>query len=146
MGNMLIMASIKDKQATYQAVGLAEALFSGTQQKVLGLLFGQPNRSYTLSELIQLANSGSCAVQRELERLAASDIDLLLVSDTLSLEGVFTRLAPLEQELGRPVNPTLYTEDEFRQRRTDGNPFLRKLLDGKHILLKGQVNGPTTPG
>lgn len=50
--------------------GLADVLFSGTQQRVLGWLFGQPQRSFYANELIGLAGAGSGAVQRELARLA----------------------------------------------------------------------------
>ena len=50
--------------------GLADALFPGTKQRVLGLLFGQPSRSFYATELIGLAASGSGAVQRELANLA----------------------------------------------------------------------------
>ena len=53
---------------------LADALFSGTQQRVLALLFGQPERSFYANELIGLAGSGSGAVQRELARLASSGL------------------------------------------------------------------------
>jgi len=54
--------------------GLASALFSNTQQRVLGLLFGQPGRSFYASELIAQTASGSGAVQRELARLEASGL------------------------------------------------------------------------
>lgn len=53
---------------------LADALFSGTQARVLGLLFGQPERSFYANELIALTGSGSGAVQRELARLANSGL------------------------------------------------------------------------
>jgi len=53
---------------------LADALFSATQQKVLGYLFGQPERSFYATELIGLVGAGSGAVQRELARLAASGL------------------------------------------------------------------------
>ncbi len=53
---------------------LADALFSRTQQRVLGLLFGQPGRSFFATELIGLAGAGSGAVQRELKRLAESGL------------------------------------------------------------------------
>jgi hypothetical protein len=46
----------------------ADALFTGTQQRVLGLLFGQPTRSYYANELIGMAGAGSGAVQRALSR------------------------------------------------------------------------------
>ncbi len=53
---------------------LAGALFSNTQQRILGLLFGQPQRSFYANELISLTGSGSGAVQRELARLAQSGL------------------------------------------------------------------------
>lgn len=51
---------------------LADALFSTTQQRVLGLIFGQPGRSFYANELMALTGGGSGAVQRELARLAHS--------------------------------------------------------------------------
>src|SRR5690348_6144266 len=56
------------------SAGLAAALFSTTQQRLLGLLFGQPNRRFFANELIALTGSGSGAVQRELQRLTASGL------------------------------------------------------------------------
>jgi predicted nucleotidyltransferase len=50
------------------------ALFTATQQRVLGLLFGQPERTFFATELITLARAGSGAVQRELQRLAESGL------------------------------------------------------------------------
>ena len=60
--------------STPRAGSLADALFSGTQQRVLGLLFGQPERSFYATELINLAGVGSGAVQRELARLAQTGL------------------------------------------------------------------------
>jgi predicted nucleotidyltransferase len=54
--------------------GLADALFSSTQQRVLGMLFGQPDRSFFATELINMLGVGSGAVQRELARLAQSGL------------------------------------------------------------------------
>ena len=51
--------------------GLAAALFSPVLQRVLGLLFGQPDRSFQSAELIRLAGSGTGAAHRVLTRLAA---------------------------------------------------------------------------
>lgn len=56
------------------SVSLADALFTGTQQRVLAYLFGQPERSFYATELIRLAGGGSGAVQRELARLAGSGL------------------------------------------------------------------------
>lgn len=57
-----------------QRATMASALFTVTQQRVLGLLFGQPERSFFATELITLACAGSGAVQRELQRLAESGL------------------------------------------------------------------------
>jgi len=53
---------------------LADALFTSTQQKVLGLLFGQPGRSFFVTEIMKMVKAGSGAVQRELHRLEAAGL------------------------------------------------------------------------
>jgi len=74
------MGTIKSPNTPHEAApatahtGLADALFSTTQQRVLGLLFGQPGRSFYANELIALTGGGSGAVQRELARLAHSGL------------------------------------------------------------------------
>ena len=72
---------------------------------------------------------------------AASDIDVLLVSDELTLEAVYGVLAPVEAMLGRRVNPTLYTSEEFRRRRVDGSGFVGRVLDAPHVVLMGSLDG-----
>ena len=53
---------------------LAEALFTKTQQRVLGLLFGNPEQSYYTNEVVRFAEAGIGAVQRELKRLEAAGL------------------------------------------------------------------------
>jgi predicted nucleotidyltransferase len=53
---------------------LADVLFSPVQQRVLALLFGQPERSFQGAEVIALAGSGTGAVHRQLVRLAESGL------------------------------------------------------------------------
>lgn len=193
-------------------VGLANALFTTTQQRVLGLLFGQPERSFFANELIGLTRSGSGAVQRELKRLvasglvtvspignqkhfqanpaspifeelqslvvktvgladpiraslepissriglaliygsvasgrdtAASDVDLLVVADGLTLEELYRELATAENALDRKIHPTLYTSQEFSKRRKARHPFLTKVLEGDKIVLLGNSDDPS---
>ena len=57
-----------------QRSGLADALFTATQQRVLGCLFAVGGRSYAVNELIQATGAGSGAVQRELARLSAAGL------------------------------------------------------------------------
>ena len=188
---------------------IADALFTSTQQKVLGLLFGQPDRSFFVTQIMELANSGRGAVQRELRRLesaglvtvqmhgnqkhfqanrdsplfneicsivrktvglegpleaavmslpgkvhlaliygsvakrtdtSASDVDLLIVADELTLEDVYAVLSPAEQLLDRKINPTLYTREEFERRRTRENAFLKRMLNEPVIVLSGTID------
>lgn len=55
-------------------VTIADALFSRTQQRVLGILFGEPERSFFGNEIVARAAGGRGTVQRELERLLASGL------------------------------------------------------------------------
>lgn len=190
-----------------------DALFTTTQQRVLGLLFCQPERSFYASEVIGRARVGSGAVQRELARLvdsglvsvsrigrqkhyranaeapifrelqsilmktvgvadpirgaleplfpkiglalifgsvvrgtdrATSDIDVLVVSDHLSLEELYDALRGVENRLGRSINVTLYSTKEFRERRSHSSSFLAKVLRAEHIVLHGRIDA--SPG
>ena len=62
------------KPTTTPTGGLAAVLFTPVQQRVLGLLFGQPDRRFQSGELIRLAASGTGAVHRLLTRLAAAGL------------------------------------------------------------------------
>ena len=73
---------------------------------------------------------------------SASDIDLLIVSDDLKLEDVYSALAPTEKLLDRRVSPTLYTLEEFARRRDQENPFLMRVLNGPKIILTGSIDAP----
>lgn len=55
-------------------IGLTEALFTQVQQRVLGILFNQPDNNFYTQEIIRLANSGSGAIQRELKKLLSAGL------------------------------------------------------------------------
>src|SRR5438034_8713244 len=57
-----------------EAVSLSSALFSKVQQRVLALIFGQPERSFYASEIMRNVRSGTGAVERELSRLQRSGL------------------------------------------------------------------------
>ena len=54
---------------TQKTSGITDALFSKVQQRVMALLFGQPDRSFYTSEILRHVDSGVGAVDRELTRL-----------------------------------------------------------------------------
>lgn len=55
-------------------INISDALFSRAQQRVLGLLYGQPDTDFYTNEIIRLSDSGTGAVQRELEKLTAAGL------------------------------------------------------------------------
>ena len=201
MGNSITAAI-----GPFQRSSLADALFTQTQQRILGLIFGQPNRDFAVSELITATGSGSGAVQRELAKLTAagllsirrsgnqkryqadpaapihdelvsmirktvglagplqdalrpladnilaafvygsvakqsdtarSDIDLMIVSDTLGYADVMQCLEAAHQALGRPINPTIYSRHEWRTRIHEENSFLMRVLAQPKIWVIG---------
>jgi len=71
---------------------------------------------------------------------ASSDIDLLVVGDDLTLEALYSALAPVEASLDRKISPTLYTRKEYDDRRAAGNPFLTRVLAGEHLVLMGSAD------
>jgi len=197
---------VSEAAAIYATASLSDALFTHTQQRVLGALFGTPGRSLSVSELIQCTGAGSGAVQREVARLAGSgllavesigrqkryranpeapiyaelvgivrktfglaaplrealgpfgpavraafvfgsvakgedtgrsDIDLLVLSDTLAYGELMAALEPVSEALGRRVNPTLYTVEDFTARRRSGQTFLARVMAQPRIWVIG---------
>ncbi|MFP3976567.1 MULTISPECIES: nucleotidyltransferase domain-containing protein [Marinobacter] len=53
---------------------IGDALFTKTQQRVLTLLYGQPDQSLYLNELVRLAQVGRGSVARELTKLTDSGL------------------------------------------------------------------------
>ena len=74
---------------------------------------------------------------------AASDIDLLVVADEMTLEELYSALAPVETALDRRINPTLYTPAEYEARKAAGNGFLARVLATEHLVLIERDDGPS---
>lgn len=68
---------------------------------------------------------------------AASDIDLMVVSDSLDYAEVMAVLEPMTERLGRRVNPTLYSRDELRKRIAAGNSFVTRVLSQSRVWVIG---------
>jgi len=188
------------------AAGLADVLFTPVQQRVLGLLFGQPERRFQSAELIRLVGSGTGAAHRLLTRLAAtglattekvgnqkyyqanadspvfaelaglvrktvglvvplqaalaplarkiaaafvygsiakgtdtaaSDVDVMVITDKLEYGEVFTALKDAEAALARPVNPNLMTRAEWRRKRAEADSFAARIAAQPRLFVLG---------
>jgi predicted nucleotidyltransferase len=196
------------------AGGLADALFTRTQQRVLGLLFGQSERSFTVRELIAATGAGHGAVQREVAKLAGSgllttrqrgnqkhyqadpaspifaelvgmmrktvglaeplraalmplsdqiiaafvygsvakrsdhagsDIDVMILSDTLGYADVVLALHPVHEQLGREINPSIYSRAEWQRRIGKDNAFVTRIMEQPKLWLMGGQDDLTEP-
>jgi predicted nucleotidyltransferase len=76
---------------------------------------------------------GSFARQAE---TAYSDIDLMIIGK-VSLEDVFDAFSGVESSVGRPVNPTVYSPQEFRLKVKNGNHFVNAILKAQKVFLIG---------
>ena len=204
------MSRARSTPCSPRGTGIASALFTLTQQRVLGLLFGQPERSFFASELIGLAGGGTGAVQRELARLEASglvttrrvgtqkhyqaaadspvfvelsalvrktvglaeplrealapaadhiktafvfgsiakkadtsgsDIDLLVVSDSLSYADLYPLLEGASRQLGRTINPSIYTASDLAKGLKTGGAFLKRIMAQPKLWVIGEARG-----
>lgn len=68
---------------------------------------------------------------------AASDIDLLIVSEDLTYADVMGTLHPLMARLGREINPTLYTRGDLRKRIDADNRFVERVLAQPKLWVIG---------
>lgn len=68
---------------------------------------------------------------------AGSDIDLMLIGDNLSYSDLIELLMPLEQRLGRAINPTLYTLTDWQAKQAAGNSFVLRVAEQDKINLIG---------
>jgi len=68
---------------------------------------------------------------------AMSDIDLFVISDTLSYPDLLNLLLATEQRLGRSINTTIYSETDLQERLRANNAFLTRVLNQPKIWIFG---------
>jgi predicted nucleotidyltransferase len=114
MGTLSKTRQVSEARARYAAASLSDALFTNTQQRVLSRLFGRPDLSFSVSELIKSTGGGSGAVQRELARLSGSG---LLLVDTVGNQKRYRANpdAPIHDELVSIVRKTFGLAEPLRE-------------------------------
>ncbi len=95
-------------------INISDALFSKVRQRVLGLFYGRPDMDFHTNEIIRLTNSGTGAVQRELESLASAGIIIVKqVGNQKRYQA--NHSAPLYSELRSIVIKTFGLADVIRE-------------------------------
>jgi predicted nucleotidyltransferase len=109
----------------------------GLTAKTVGLVDVLRDALDSLAPQLQLAFiHGSVAQSRE---RSGSDVDLIIVS-SLGLADLSPALEAVEQRLGRPVNATVYSPEEFRSKVSAKNHFLCSVLEKAKLFLIGTTD------
>lgn len=125
--------------------GLGDVLFTKTQRQVLGLLFGNPERSFYAKEIVRFAGVGIGSVQRELEKLSVAG--LLTVTRIGNQKHYQANCqAPIFEELRGIVLKTFGLADALREALAEDNAFLSKVVDQPKIFLIGAEDDIQKPG
>lgn len=67
---------------------------------------------------------------------ATSDVDVLVITDA-GFADVVRAIHPAQAELGREINPVVYSTQEFRRKAQEQDPFVQDLLVKPRIFLMG---------
>jgi uncharacterized protein len=73
------------------------------------------------------------------EETHLSDIDLLIVGDVTFSE-VVKALRSIHDTLGREINPTVYSENEFCTKINEEHYFINNVMSGKQVFVIGDKN------
>ncbi len=94
--------------------GIGSALFSKVQLRLLGLIFGHPQTSFYMSEIVRALRSGTGAVERELGRLQQSG---LVCVERIGNQKHYraNHDAPIFQELHSIIQKTVGLADPLRR-------------------------------
>jgi len=71
---------------------------------------------------------------------ANSDIDLLVVSESLAYADLMAVLVEAETSINRPVNPSIYTMEQIKTRLKENNAFVTRVMEQPKIWIKGIEN------
>jgi predicted nucleotidyltransferase len=132
--NVTRMGSQKHYQANVEAPIYNE--LAAIVQKTIGLVEPLNEALKPFSRHIEFAFIyGSVAKKKD---VASSDIDLMIISDALTYADVFPVLEDLSHQLGRTIQPTIYSEAELRNRVATDNSFIRRVLNQPKLWLVGE--------
>jgi predicted nucleotidyltransferase len=136
----LVRREVRGKQVYFQANHDA-AIFPelrGLFAKTSGVVDILREALMPLADRIVAAFVFGSAARGELH--AASDIDLMVIGDT-SFGDVITVVQSAEKRLGRDVNPTVYSVEEFRGKMEAKHHFLMTVLAEPKLFVLSDEDG-----
>lgn len=133
----LVRREVRGKQVYFQANQKA-AIFpelQGLFAKTVGLVDILRESLMPLADRMRAAFVFGSAARGELH--ASSDVDLLVVGE-VSFGDVITAIQGAEKRLGRDVNPTVFSEDEFRTKVLAKHHFVTSVLGQPKMFVVGE--------
>ena len=70
------------------------------------------------------------------KQTSKSDVDVFLIGDAKMAE-VVSAIRKAESQLGRDVNPSIYSRKDLRAKLKIGSGFLRRVLTGPKVMIAG---------
>jgi uncharacterized protein len=125
----------KDGNRVYYRANSAHPVFSelhGLVLKTSGLV-GILSSALQSDEIAVAFIFGSVAKG---EATPASDIDLIVIG-SLGLRSVVRLLSGVSEQVGREINPHVFSPDEFRERKHADDHFLTSVLHTPKLFVKG---------
>jgi len=135
----LVLRTVQGNQILYRA-NSRSPIFSdlkGLIAKTTGVHNTIRSALATLGAKVEIAFVyGSVARQQE---RANSDVDLMVLGEA-SFGDVVLALGVAQKELGREINPTVFSVSEFRSKMVAGNHFLTTVASDKKLFVIGTQN------
>jgi uncharacterized protein len=138
LGQSGILQQRKDGRRTYFKAETRSPIFRELRsifEKTVGLIPTLRVALDPFAEKIACAFVYGSIARRE--EHATSDVDLMVIGN-MGLGDLAPSLRKTEKLLGREVNVTNYSVDEFRKKITDGDHFLTTVLRGSLQFVKGE--------
>jgi predicted nucleotidyltransferase len=135
----LILRTVEGNQVRYRANSQSPIFpeIKSLIAKTVGIHDAIGSALASLGPEIQIAFVyGSVAHQNE---RANSDVDLLVLGGA-PFSDVVSALASAQRQLGREINPTVFSVSEFRSKLAAGNHFLRSVMREKKLFVVGTEN------
>jgi predicted nucleotidyltransferase len=138
LGQSGILQQRKDGRRTYFKAETRSPIFRELRsifEKTVGLIPTLRVALDPFAEKIACAFVYGSIARRE--EHATSDVDLMVIGN-MGMGDLAPSLRKTEKLLGREVNVTNYSVDEFRKKITDGDHFLTTVLRGSLQFVKGE--------
>lgn len=133
----IIQRQVRGRQVYYQANAQCPiyAELRGIVLKTAGAADVLRGHLQSLAKHIRVAFVYGSVARGEEGR--GSDIDLMVIGDA-SFGDVVTALGPAQNALGREINPTAYSADEFRKKVAAKHHFVTTVFKGPKLFVLGE--------